>query len=225
MPRPSRSSWLPASGSLTCRFASPRPTWSWSRAMWRPTPNVEPLGAAHRPPRRDSAGWKHLHAGGRCHRPRVETPLSRRRRMGRLADRACADRTGCARADVHHTLVVLHADHGWSLGEHGEWQKFSNFEHGVRVPLIIRAPWLWQSVGTRTSVLAELVDVFPTMAELVGAPLDAETAASTLMAPASLRCCARRTTRPWRTASSATRSRSTCAVQTMLPCHRRPTVA
>lgn len=73
------------------------------------------------------------------------------------------------------TLVVFHADHGWSLGEHGEWQKFSNFEHGVRVPLIIRAPWIPQSVGARSSVLAELVDIFPTMAELAGIPLpDAE---------------------------------------------------
>ena len=61
------------------------------------------------------------------------------------------------------TLVVLHADHGWSLGEHGQWQKFSNFEHGVRVPLIMRAPWLPQSAGTRTNALAELVDVFPTV--------------------------------------------------------------
>ncbi len=68
------------------------------------------------------------------------------------------------------TLVVMHADHGWSLGEHGEWQKFSNFEHGTRVPLIVRAPWLPQSAGQRTSVLAELVDIFPTIVALAGAP-------------------------------------------------------
>jgi len=71
------------------------------------------------------------------------------------------------------TLVVLHSDHGWSLGEHGEWQKFSNFEHGVRVPLIIRAPWLAQSAGTRSRALAELIDVLPTMAGLIGVPLPA----------------------------------------------------
>ena len=69
--------------------------------------------------------------------------------------------------------MVLHSDHGWSLGEHGEWQKFSNFEHGVRVPLIIRAPWLPQSAGTRSRALAELIDVLPTMAGLIGIPLPA----------------------------------------------------
>ena len=61
------------------------------------------------------------------------------------------------------TMVVLHSDHGYSLGEHGEWQKFSNFEHGTRVPLIIRVPWLPQAAGVRTSAQAELVDIFPTL--------------------------------------------------------------
>ena len=46
------------------------------------------------------------------------------------------------------------------------------------MPLIVRAPWVAPSRGARTAVLAELVDVFPTMAELAGAPLDARTAQS-----------------------------------------------
>lgn len=72
---------------------------------------------------------------------------------------------------VNETMVVLHSDHGWSLGEHGEWQKFSNFEHGTRVPLIMRVPWLPQSQGKRTDVLAELIDVFPTMMEALNVPM------------------------------------------------------
>lgn len=66
------------------------------------------------------------------------------------------------------TLVVLHADHGWNLGEHGQWQKFTNWETGVRVPLIISAPWLPQSVGLRSASIVELVDIMPTTIELAG---------------------------------------------------------
>ena len=40
------------------------------------------------------------------------------------------------------TAVVLHGDHGWHLGEGGEWRKMTNFEAATRVPLIVRAPWL-----------------------------------------------------------------------------------
>ena len=46
--------------------------------------------------------------------------------------------------------------HGWQLGEHGAWRKFTNFELGTRVPLIIRAPWL-SSQPRRTNALVELV--------------------------------------------------------------------
>eukprot|EP00927_Polykrikos_kofoidii_P070038 TRINITY_DN6587_c0_g1_i1.p1 TRINITY_DN6587_c0_g1~~TRINITY_DN6587_c0_g1_i1.p1 ORF type:complete len:740 (-),score=57.78 TRINITY_DN6587_c0_g1_i1:99-2318(-) len=71
------------------------------------------------------------------------------------------------------TMIVLHSDHGFSLGEHGEWQKFSNFEHGTRVPLIMRVPWIRASTkGVRTKVLAELIDIFPTMADALDLPLD-----------------------------------------------------
>ncbi len=57
-------------------------------------------------------------------------------------------------------LVSFHADHGWQLGEHGEWRKMTNFELGVRVPLMIRAPWKAAGMGKRSSALVELVDMY-----------------------------------------------------------------
>ena len=47
-------------------------------------------------------------------------------------------------------------------------QKFTNWELGARVPLIMRAPWLKESVGKRPAVLAELIDIFPSVTELAG---------------------------------------------------------
>ena len=68
------------------------------------------------------------------------------------------------------TLVVVFSDHGWQLGEHDTWSKMTNFELGVHVPLIIRAPWKVHSIGQRTNVLAELVDLYPTLSSLAGLP-------------------------------------------------------
>ena len=38
------------------------------------------------------------------------------------------------------------------------------------MPLIIRAPWITASVGKNTLAIAELVDIFPTLVDLVGLP-------------------------------------------------------
>ena len=58
----------------------------------------------------------------------------------------------------------------WQLGEHDTWAKMTNFEVALRTPLIIRAPWFPKSIGVTTSVLAEAVDFYPTLAGLVGLP-------------------------------------------------------
>lgn len=68
------------------------------------------------------------------------------------------------------TIVALHADHGWQLGEHNEWCKQTNFELAARVPLIVRVPGQSESAGKKTSALVELVDMFPTLVELAGLP-------------------------------------------------------
>ena len=55
--------------------------------------------------------------------------------------------------------MVLHGDHGWGLGEGNLWHKMTNFEHTVRVPLLIRVPWKPKSMGATVSGLVELVDM------------------------------------------------------------------
>eukprot|EP01052_Picozoa_sp_SAG31_P053170 SAG31_NODE_13494_length_865_cov_1.261097_2_plen_132_part_01 len=40
----------------------------------------------------------------------------------------------------------------------------------VAVPLILRAPWILESVGKKTLAIAELVDIFPTLVDLSGLP-------------------------------------------------------
>jgi iduronate 2-sulfatase len=69
------------------------------------------------------------------------------------------------------TIIVLWSDHGFHLGENGQWGKKSNTELDTRIPLMVVAPGRTKP-ASRTSAMVELVDLFPTLAELAGLPRD-----------------------------------------------------
>jgi iduronate 2-sulfatase len=68
-----------------------------------------------------------------------------------------------------NTVVAIVSDHGWHLGEQGEYCKRTNFELAVRVPILIRSPKHVQTFGKRTDSLFELLDLYKTLNALSGA--------------------------------------------------------
>ncbi|KAM5128918.1 iduronate 2-sulfatase isoform 1-T2 [Callospermophilus lateralis] len=92
---------------------------------------------------------------------------------------------------ANNTIIVFTSDHGWALGEHGEWAKYSNFDITTRVPLMFYVPGRTALLpkagekffpyldpfdsttelmepGRQTMDLVELVSLFPTLAALAG---------------------------------------------------------
>lgn len=70
------------------------------------------------------------------------------------------------------TVVAMTADHGWGLGEHNHFSKYTNWETDARVPMLVRVPWKPAARGARTSAIVEHVDLYPSLAELAGVPVD-----------------------------------------------------
>lgn len=65
-----------------------------------------------------------------------------------------------------NTVIVLIGDHGWSLGDHGEWCKHSNFSVVNRSVCFVSAPELPK--GKKVDEMIEFVDLYPTICDLAG---------------------------------------------------------
>ncbi|XP_033631667.1 iduronate 2-sulfatase-like isoform X2 [Asterias rubens] len=104
---------------------------------------------------------------------------------------------------AENTIITFISDHGWQLGEHQEWSKFSNYATATNVPVMIHIPGVTDPVrnngqrsikfalkdpfqlvkkhpsikdkpvskGLVNDALVELVDLFPTVVDLVDLPV------------------------------------------------------
>ena len=66
-----------------------------------------------------------------------------------------------------NTIVVFMSDHGYSLGERGQWMKQMLFERAARSPLILAGPGV-RAQGKGSSRVVEYLDLYPTVAGLAG---------------------------------------------------------
>jgi arylsulfatase A-like enzyme/Flp pilus assembly protein TadD len=88
---------------------------------------------------------------------------------------------------MERTVIVLTADHGESLGDHGE-NAHAYFIYGAttHVPLIVRTPW---GRHGRSAAQVSSVDIMPTVLDLVGLPpqpgIDGRSLARAVLDPAA----------------------------------------
>lgn len=66
-----------------------------------------------------------------------------------------------------NTAIVFWGDNGYQLGEHGQWMKQTNFEAAARIPLLVSAPGI-RGRGRASHRPVELLDLYPTLAEICG---------------------------------------------------------
>ena len=95
---------------------------------------------------------------------------------------------------TENTVIVFAGDHGFHLGEHGEWGKNTLFEVSVRSPLIVSVPGQTYQ-GVKTDALAELVDIYPTLCGACQLPVPSELEGLNLMPVIE------QPTRSWKTAA------------------------
>jgi arylsulfatase A-like enzyme len=67
-----------------------------------------------------------------------------------------------------NTIIVLWGDHGWHLGDHGLWNKHTNFEQATHTLLMMSIPG--QKAGIKPVAVSEFTDIYPTLCDLINVP-------------------------------------------------------
>jgi len=68
-----------------------------------------------------------------------------------------------------NTVIMFIGDHGLHMGEHSEYDKYTNFEVAHRAPMMLHVPGVIEE-SMFTENLVEYVDILPTLVEAAGLP-------------------------------------------------------
>jgi len=69
--------------------------------------------------------------------------------------------------EYERTIIIFSSDNGLAIGSHGLMGKQNLYEDGMKVPLIMCGPGI---AAGQSDALVYLLDIYPTVCELVGAP-------------------------------------------------------
>jgi arylsulfatase A-like enzyme len=160
-------------------YLRPHPPYSapgeWSRA-YDPDEVGEPIA----PHPGGSAFYDIVLMLPRAHAPTDPTALARMRaqyfgmishvdnQLGRLWD--ALQRLGA----WDDTLILVTADHGEMLGDHGLREKLGYWEQSYFIPCIVRDPSHPETHGTVVDRFSENVDVMPTICDAIGVPVPSQ---------------------------------------------------
>ena len=78
------------------------------------------------------------------------------------------------RGDWEDTIIVITADHGEQLGDHGLREKVGFFEQSYHIVGMVRAPRLDAGYGRVVDAFTENIDILPTLCEVIGAPIPSQ---------------------------------------------------
>jgi Ca2+-binding RTX toxin-like protein len=65
-----------------------------------------------------------------------------------------------------NTAVILYSDHGYQLGDHDHFHKFTLWEESLRAPLFVHMPG--QTTGQVVDTPVSFMDIFPTIMQIAG---------------------------------------------------------
>ena len=70
--------------------------------------------------------------------------------------------------EYENTIIIFSSDNGLAVGSHGLMGKQNLYEHSSKVPLVFAGPGIPQG---QSDALVYLLDVYPTVCDLLGAPI------------------------------------------------------